>query len=74
MMYLVTWSIGVTLADVRSSGVRMGSPKTKTKNSHKRLHKSIKKEERKDERDERGIERPTEGWMGMQSGMGGVRD
>ena len=32
MMYLVTWSIGVTFADVRSSGVRMGSPKTKTKN------------------------------------------
>lgn len=29
VMYLVTWSIGVTLADVRSSGVRMGSPKTK---------------------------------------------
>lgn len=32
MTYLVTWSIGVTLADVRSSGVRMGSPETKTKN------------------------------------------
>ena len=31
MTYLVTWSIGVTLADVRSSGVRMGLPKTKKK-------------------------------------------
>lgn len=60
MTYLVTWSIGVTLADVRSSGVRMGSPKTKKK-SHGRLNKSIKKEERKGERDERGIVRPTEG-------------
>ena len=39
-----------------------------------RLNKSIKKEEKKDERDERGIERPTEGWMGMQFRMGGVRD